>query len=208
MPTAVDPSTVGTARRWAMLAVSTSAQAAAAVTIHGPAFLIPVLHHRRGLSLASSAFVAATPMLGVMLTLVAWGWVVDRTGERFALLAGLGATAVAGAASTRAESTPLLAVSLFVAGAAAASTRSAGGRPLRGGCCGGEHRICGRRGRRGLVPAASARTGDGDPADGTADRRGCRGHPDRGDRRPARHRRGAAGPDRRGGRRRARRGPG
>ncbi|MGY2876700.1 sugar phosphate permease [Marmoricola sp. URHA0025 HA25] len=132
MSTAVDPSTVGTARRWAMLGVSTSAQAAAAVTIHGPAFLIPVLHHRRGLSLASSAFVAATPMLGVMLTLVAWGWVVDRTGERFALLAGLGATAVAGAASTRADSTPLLALSLFVAGAAAASTGSASGRVVVG----------------------------------------------------------------------------
>lgn len=132
MPVDVDPSTVGTARRWAMLAVSTTAQAAAAVTIHGPAFLIPVLHQRRGLSLAGAAFVASMPMFGVMLTLVAWGWVVDRTGERFALLAGLGATAVAGAASTRADSTPLLALSLFVAGAAAASTASASGRVVVG----------------------------------------------------------------------------
>ena len=132
MPTTVDPSSVGTVRRWAMLAVSTGAQAAAAVTIHGPAFLIPVLHERRGLSLATAALVAAAPMFGVMLTLVAWGWVVDRRGERFSLLAGLSATFVAGIASTRVHSTVLLALALFVAGAAAASTGSASGRVVVG----------------------------------------------------------------------------
>ena len=132
MPHVADPSLVGTSRRWAMLAASTGAQAAAAVTIHGPAFLIPVLHERRGLSLPMAAFVAATPMFGVMLTLVAWGVVVDRLGERFSLLAGLTATFLAGAASTRAHSTPMLAVTLFVAGATAASTGSASGRVVVG----------------------------------------------------------------------------
>ena len=132
MPATVDPATVGTVGRWAMLAVSTGAQAAAAVTIHGPAFLIPVLHERRGLSLATAALVAAAPMFGVMLTLVAWGWVVDRRGERFSLLAGLSATFVAGIASTRVHSTVLLALALFVAGAAAASTGSASGRVVVG----------------------------------------------------------------------------
>src|SRR5215217_8819339 len=119
MPTVAHPRTVGAARRWAMLAVSTTAQAAAAITIHGPAFLIPVLHERRDLSLATAAFVAAAPMFGVMLTLVAWGWVVDRAGERFTLLVGLTATFLAGIVSTRVDSTPLLTVSLFLAGAAA-----------------------------------------------------------------------------------------
>ena len=73
MTTTADHASVGGARRWAMLAVSTTAQAAAAVTIHGPAFLIPVLHERRDLSLATAALVAAMPMFGVMVTLVAWG---------------------------------------------------------------------------------------------------------------------------------------
>jgi sugar phosphate permease len=132
MPTAVDPRTVGTARRWAMLAASTGAQASAAVMIHGPAFLIPVLHERRGLSLATAALVAAASMLGVMLTLVAWGWVVDRRGERFSLLVGLVATSLAGAASTRVHSTVLLALTLLVAGATAASTGSASGRVVVG----------------------------------------------------------------------------
>lgn len=132
MLTVADPATVGGARRWAMLGVSTFAQAAAAVTIHGPAFLIPVLHERRGLSLAAAAFVAAAPMFGVMLSLVAWGWVVDRAGERFSLLVGLGATFAAGLLSTRVHSTPLLALTLFVAGATAASTGSASGRVVVG----------------------------------------------------------------------------
>ena len=132
MPRTANPATVGAARRWAMLAVSTAAQAAAAVTIHGPAFLIPVLHERRGLSLAGAAFVATTPMLGVMCTLVAWGWVVDRAGERFSLLAGLGATCVAALVSSRVHSTALLALTLFVAGATAASTGSASGRVVVG----------------------------------------------------------------------------
>src|SRR3954454_5050217 len=128
MTTTVDPATVGTVRRWAMLAVSTGAQAAAAVTIHGPAFLIPVLHERRGLSLATAALVAAAPMFGVMLTLVAWGWVVDRRGERFSLLAGLGATCVAGLVSTRVHSTVLFVFALFVPVAAAASGGSVSAR--------------------------------------------------------------------------------
>jgi sugar phosphate permease len=130
--TALDPASVGTRRRWSMLAVSTTAQAAAAVTIHGPAFLIPALHEQRGLSLPTAALVAGASMFGVMSTLVAWGWIVDRFGERFALLAGLGATCVAGLVSTQVHSTALLGIALFCGGAAAASTGSASGRVVVG----------------------------------------------------------------------------
>ncbi|RNL77818.1 MFS transporter [Nocardioides marmorisolisilvae] len=115
-----------------MLAVSTTAQGAAAVTIHGPAFLIPALHEQRGLSLPTAALVAGASMFGVMSTLVAWGWIVDRFGERFALLAGLGATFVAGLISTQVHSTWVLGVVLFFGGAAAASTGSASGRVVVG----------------------------------------------------------------------------
>ena len=65
-----------------MLGASTLAQGAAAVTIHGPAFLIPVLRDE-GLSLPQAGLVAAAPTIGVMLTLVAWGLLTDRRGERF-----------------------------------------------------------------------------------------------------------------------------
>ena len=132
MSTATDRPAIGTARRWSMLGASTLAQAAAAVMVHGPAFLIPALHARAGLSLAEAGLVAAAPTIGVMLTLVAWGAVSDRRGERFVLLTGLGATTLAGAASTRSSSTTLLVVTLFLAGAAAASTNAASGRVVVG----------------------------------------------------------------------------
>ena len=132
MSALTDDTGVGTARRWSMLGASTFAQAAAAVMMHGPAFLIPVLHEREGLSLAEAGLVAASPTVGVMLTLVAWGMVADRRGERFALLVGLTATTVAGAAAALVGGTPLLAATLFLAGASAASTNSASGRVVVG----------------------------------------------------------------------------
>lgn len=113
--------------RWAMLAVSTFGQAAAAVTIHGPAFLIPSLVHERGLSLAAAGTVSAMSLVGVLCFLIPWGLVVDRVGEKFVLLAGLGGTAVAGLLATAAHDTVQLGAALFVAGACAASSSSASG---------------------------------------------------------------------------------
>ncbi|ABL83897.1 MULTISPECIES: MFS transporter [unclassified Nocardioides] len=123
---------VGAARRWSMLGASTLAQAATAVMVHGPAFLIPTLHEREGMGLAEAGLVAAAPTLGVMLTLVAWGAVTDRRGERFVLLAGLTTTALAGAVGALTGGTTLLALALFLAGSAAASTNAASGRVVVG----------------------------------------------------------------------------
>jgi sugar phosphate permease len=119
-------------RRWGMLAVSTLAQMASAVAMHGPAFLIPVLHTREGLSLAGAGMVAAAPMLGVMLSLVAWGALVDRHGERLVLVGGLAATSVAAALSTLVDGPLGWGVFLFLAGAAAASANAASGRVVVG----------------------------------------------------------------------------
>lgn len=123
---------VSTLRRWAMLAASTLAQAAAAVMMHGPAFLIPVLHDREGLSLAEAGLVASAPTFGVMLTLVAWGALTDRIGERRVLLAGLGATVAAGTLSVLVDGLVPIALALLLAGAAAASTNAASGRVVVG----------------------------------------------------------------------------
>ncbi|CAI9412062.1 MFS transporter [Nocardioides sp. T2.26MG-1] len=123
---------VGAVRRWSMLGASTLAQAAGAVMVHGPAFLIPALHDREGMSLARAGLVAASPTLGVMISLVAWGAVTDRRGERFVLLTGLGATVAAGVAGAVTGGTALLALALFLAGASAASTNAASGRLVVG----------------------------------------------------------------------------
>lgn len=123
---------VGTARRWAMLAASVGAQASASVAINGPAFLIPELQRRRGLSLAEAGTLAAAPIAGVMVTLFLWGTVVDRMGERRSLLAGLGATTVLGIVATLVPGTVPLGLMLFAVGMAAASTASASGRIVVG----------------------------------------------------------------------------
>lgn len=127
-PPATEPSS---RHRWAMLGASTLAQGAAAVTIHGPAFLIPVLRDE-GLSLPQAGLVAAAPTIGVMLTLVAWGLLTDRRGERFVLVSGLALTAVVGLVAMAARGPVALFVALLVAGAAAASTGSASGRVVVG----------------------------------------------------------------------------
>ena len=124
--------TVGSARRWSMLAAGTWAQAAAAVLVHGPAFLIPVLHEREGLSLAAAGAVAAAPTVGVMCTLVLWGLLTDRRGERLVLVLGLTLSTLLGAAAVATRGPLALAVVLFLAGAAAASTNAASGRVVVG----------------------------------------------------------------------------
>ncbi len=114
-----------------MLGASTLAQAASAVMVHGPAFLIPTLH-RDGMSLPEASLVAAAPSVGIMLALVGWGWVADRRGERFVLLTGLAGTALAGLASVLVDVLVPLVATLLLGGAAAASTNAASGRVVVG----------------------------------------------------------------------------
>ncbi|PRY61542.1 sugar phosphate permease [Knoellia remsis] len=124
-----------TARHWLMLAVSTLAQAASAVVVHGPPFLIPALTDRAtgpGLSLPEAGLVAAAPMVGVLLTLVAWGLVVDRRGERFALVTGLAGTTVATAVAALGDGPWWWFGWLVLAGAFAASANAASGRVVVG----------------------------------------------------------------------------
>jgi len=115
-----------------MLAAGVLAQLASAVTVHGPAFLIPTLHRDRGLSLAHAGLVVAAPTVGVMLTLVAWGTAVDRWGERVCLLAGLVGTTLAALLASQVHGTVALGVALVVAGAFAASANAASGRIVVG----------------------------------------------------------------------------
>lgn len=132
-PTDVPPTGgVSARRRWTMLVVGTAAQASSATMVHGPAFLIPVLHLREGMSLAEAGAVAAAPMAGLMCTLVLWGLLVDRRGERFALLTGMGGTVAAGLVAVLVAGPWLVAAALFVAGASSAATNAASGRIVVG----------------------------------------------------------------------------
>lgn len=128
---------VSTARRWGMLAVGTAGQASTAAMVVAPSFLIPELHRPvaqggHGMTLAEAGLVAAAPMTAMMLTLIAWGVVVDRRGERFSLLAGLIVSATGGMAATLTSEPAPMAVALFFGGLGAASTNSASGRVVVG----------------------------------------------------------------------------
>lgn len=120
-----------------MLAAGTSAQAATAAMVVAPSFLIPEMHRPVseggfGMTLAEAGLVASASMAGLMATLVLWGLVVDRRGERFALLSGLMVTVVGGViAAGLAEPWPM-AAALAVAGIGSAATNSASGRVVVG----------------------------------------------------------------------------
>lgn len=128
----MSPTTVSTARRWSMLVIALTATLCANVFINGVAFLIPTLHADLGLDLAEAGLMSSLPSFGMVVTLIAWGWVVDRVGERFVLTAGSALTAAAAFAASAADSLAVIGVFLFLGGMAAASSNSASGRLVVG----------------------------------------------------------------------------
>ncbi|WP_041781827.1 MFS transporter [Mycolicibacterium chubuense] len=123
---------ISTVRRWSMLVVALLATLCANVFINGVAFLIPTLHSDRGLDLASAGLISALPSLGMVVTLIAWGYVVDRVGERLVLSLGSALTAAAAFAAAAANSLVATSAFLFLGGMAAASSNTASGRLVVG----------------------------------------------------------------------------
>jgi sugar phosphate permease len=115
-----------------MLVVSLAATLCANVFINGAAFLIPALVGRHHAGLAEAALLASMPNVGMMLTLIPWGYLLDRTGERIVLTLGLAMTAAAGFAAASAHSMMAVGVFLVLGGMAAASTLAASGRLVTG----------------------------------------------------------------------------
>ena len=121
-------------RRWAILAVGVLAQTAASSFVYGIPFLVPALRDERGLSLAEAGLLVAAPTTGLLLTLVAWGFVVDRVGERFPMAIGLGLAGlvVGGVALSPPSSLVTIALLLGLGGMGAASVNAASGRLIMG----------------------------------------------------------------------------
>ncbi|CAN5238807.1 MFS transporter [soil metagenome] len=115
-----------------MLAVGVAAQAATTVFVSTPAFLIPLLHSERGLTLAQAGTLAAAPTFGLVLTLVAWGALADRIGERWVITVGLALTTVAAVGAILAHGYLALGLFFLLGGMAAASTNAASGRVVVG----------------------------------------------------------------------------
>ncbi|MBO0878467.1 MAG: MFS transporter, partial [Pseudonocardia sp.] len=123
-------------RRWIVLVAGLVALAAGCAVQYGTPFLIPALL-ADGLSLSQAGLLAGCPVAGLLVTLLLWGVIADRWGERLVLTCGLGlggATLLVGGATVDGAERGLtgLAVTLLLAGAATAAVHAASGRLVLG----------------------------------------------------------------------------
>ncbi|MGN6446011.1 MFS transporter [Amnibacterium sp.] len=115
-----------------MLALGVLAQAAGTLVVATPAYLIPLLHLQQGIPLAQVGLLVAAPTVGLVLTLVAWGALADRVGERWVIAGGLALAAVCTAAAAAAGGLVPVGVLLLLAGGATGSCNAASGRVVVG----------------------------------------------------------------------------
>jgi sugar phosphate permease len=94
--------------------------------------LAPELQSHFHLSLEGVGVVLASVNLGVLATVLPWGILADRVGERAVIAAGLGSASVAVVAAAFANDVVALSLALFAAGALGASVQSASGRAVMG----------------------------------------------------------------------------
>ena len=122
------PAALGAGARWSIMIVSLFVTTSSFLFINGVAFLIPSLEATRGTPLAEASLLSSMPSWGMVVTLIAWGYVLDRVGERLVLTLGSALTAAAAYAAASVHSMVWVAVYLFLGGMAAASCNTAGGR--------------------------------------------------------------------------------
>ena len=115
-----------------MLSFGVIAQASSTVFVSTPAFLIPLLHTERGLSLAQAGLLASAPTLGLVITLIGWGALSDRIGERWVIASGLALTAAVAFAAMFAADYVSLGALFLIGGMASASPNAASGRVVIG----------------------------------------------------------------------------
>jgi len=115
-----------------VLGVGAAGAGAFSVLRMGLPALGPALRDAYGLSLAQVGLAFTAVALGTVLTLVPWGMLTDRVGERPVLSGGLAGTALALAGAALAPGYLTLLGGLFLAGALGASATGASGRAVMG----------------------------------------------------------------------------
>jgi sugar phosphate permease len=108
------------------------AQAVTSAYLYGLPMVLPQLRHDGHLSLATAGWLVAAPSIGLLTSLIAWGIVVDRRGERDVMAVGL---ALAAGCLLIAAAMPGFAprfILLLLAGAAGGAIPSASGRVVMG----------------------------------------------------------------------------
>jgi len=118
--------------RWTILALGTGAQAAYSGVFLGIPVLAPALRAEYALTLPEVGLVIAAINVGSVVTLLPWGLLADRIGERFVLAAGLTGASVALVVAAFASSFAVFVAAITVGGALGAGVNAASGRAVMG----------------------------------------------------------------------------
>ena len=118
--------------RWVVLGVGAAGAAAFSMLRMGLPALGPTIRAAYGLSLGQVGLAFAAVSVGVMVTLVPWGILTDRVGERPVLAGGLAGSAAALTACAFAPSYASLLAGFVLAGMLGASATGASGRAVMG----------------------------------------------------------------------------
>jgi len=113
-----------------VLAAGTGAQTSYSAVLIGLPVVAPALRDHYGLSLVQLGVAFDSVWIGGMLTLLPWGLLADRVGERLVLSSGLTICAAALVGAAYASSFGVLFLLLGLAGAAGASVNAASGRAV------------------------------------------------------------------------------
>jgi sugar phosphate permease len=116
--------------RWVVLAVGAGATAAISAAQGGLPALGPAIQETFGLSLVQVTAVFTAFALGTVSTLLAWGMLADRVGERRVIAGGLGAAALLMTAVAASDGYAAFVGGVALAGALGASGIAASGRAV------------------------------------------------------------------------------
>jgi sugar phosphate permease len=118
--------------RWTILALGTGAQAAYSGVFLGIPVLAPALRTEYALTLPEVGLVIAAVNVGSVVTLLPWGLLADRIGERFVLATGLIGASAGLVVAAFATSFAVFVAAITVAGALGAGVNAASGRAVMG----------------------------------------------------------------------------
>jgi sugar phosphate permease len=113
-----------------VLAVGMAAQASISAVQLGLPAVAPRIRDEYGLSLAQTGALLAASTVGIVATLLAWGALADRIGERAIIAVGLTGAAAWLAVASQTSSGGALGATLVLAGAFGSSANAASGRAV------------------------------------------------------------------------------
>lgn len=116
--------------RWSILTVIVVAQTGSISLLFGVPFLIPLMRVSEGVTLTQAGTVAGAPLLGMLGTLIIWGVLADRFGERLIMTIGTLGTGVCGVGAALIDGTASFGLALVAAGAFGSSINVTSGRAI------------------------------------------------------------------------------